>query len=155
MYQWWVFIHIVGAVGFILSHGVSTGTALRIRHERNPDRIRALLQVSASATGVLYISILLLLLGGIVAGVDRHWFEQGWIGVALGVFVAEMIFMYAVTVPYYRRVRKILTIEEAGGAAVGPDEIKALVSSGVPVLSFWVGIVGLLFIVYLMVLKPF
>ncbi len=155
MYQWWVFIHIVGAVGFILSHGVSTGMALRIRHERNPDRIRALLQVSASATGVLYISILLLLLGGIVAGVDRHWFEQSWIGVALGVFVAEMIFMYAVTVPYYRRVRKILTIEEAGGAAVGPDEIKALVSSGVPVLSFWVGIVGLLFIVYLMVLKPF
>jgi uncharacterized membrane protein len=150
-----VFIHIVGAVGFILSHGVSTGMALRIRHERSPDRIRALLQVSASATGVLYISILLLLLGGIVAGIDRDWFEQGWIGLALGVFVAEMIFMYAVTVPYYRRVRQVLTIEEAGGAAVGADEISALVSSRVPVLSFWVGIVGLLFIVYLMVLKPF
>jgi len=155
VYRWWVFIHIVGVVGFVLSHGVSTGMALRIRHERIPDRIRALLQVSGSATGVFYISTLLLLLGGIAAGVDRHWFEQAWIGVALGVFVAEMIFMWAVTVPYYRRVRKILTIEEAGGEAVGATEIEALVKSGVPVLSFWVGILGLLFIVYLMVLKPF
>jgi uncharacterized membrane protein len=155
VYRWWVFIHIVGVVAFVLAHGVSTGMALRIRHERNPDRIRALLQVSASATGVFYVSTLLLLLGGIVAGVKGHWFDEGWIGLALGVFVAEMIFMWAVTAPYYRRVRQIMTIEEAGGSAVGPEEIVRLTASRVPVLSFWIGVLGLLFIVYLMVLKPF
>jgi Predicted integral membrane protein (DUF2269) len=155
VYQWWVFIHIVGVVGFVLSHGVSTGMALRIRNERSPDAIRALLQVSGSATGVFYLSTLLLLVGGIVAGVDAGWFDQAWIGVALGVFLAEMVFMWAVTAPYYRRIRQIMTIEEAGGSAVGAEEIQAMLRSPVPILSFWVGLVGLLFIVYLMVLKPF
>ena len=111
MYRWWVFIHIVGVIGFVLAHGVSVGTALRVRNERDPNRIRALLQVSASATGIFYVSTLLLLLGGIVAGVDGNWFDQTWLGVALGVFIAEMVFMWAVTSPYYKRLRKVLAIE--------------------------------------------
>jgi hypothetical protein len=155
VYRWWVFIHIVGVIGFVLAHGVSVGMALRLRHERNPDRIRALLQVSGSATGVFYLSTLLLLLGGIAAGVKAHWFDQAWIGVALGVFMAEMVFMWAVTTPYYRRVRKVMTIEETGGTAVGPEEIEGMIRSSVPILSFWIGAIGLLFIAYLMVLKPF
>jgi Predicted integral membrane protein (DUF2269) len=155
VYQWWVFIHIVGVVGFVLSHGVSTGMALRIRNERSPDAIRALLQVSASATGVFYLSTFLLLLGGIAAGIDADWFQQAWIGVSLGVFLGVMVFMWAVTAPYYRRVRRIMTIEEAGGSAVGAEEIQAMLRSPIPILSLWVGLVGLLFIVYLMVIKPF
>ncbi len=154
MYQWWVFIHIVGVVGFLLAHGISVGTALRVRNERDPDRIRALLQVSASATGVFYVTTLLLLLGGIAAGVEGKWFDQAWIGVSLGVFFALMVFMWAVTSPYYKRLRKVLTIEEAG-TAVGAEEIERVVSSPVPLLSFWIGLIGLLFIVYLMVQKPF
>jgi hypothetical protein len=155
VYRWWVFIHIVGVIGFVLAHGVSVGTALRVRNERDPNRIRALLQVSASATGIFYVSTLLLLLGGIVAGVDGNWFDQTWLGVALGVFIAEMVFMWAVTSPYYKRLRKVLAIEEAGGSAVGTEEIERAVTSPIPLLSFWVGIIGLLFIVYLMVMKPF
>ena len=155
MYQWWVLIHIVGVIGFLLAHGISVGTALRVRNERDPDRIRALLQVSGSATGVFYLTTFLLLLGGIAAGVDGKWFDQAWIGVALAVFVVEMVFMWAVTSPYYRRLRKVLTIEEAGGSAVSAADIERAVVSPIPVVSFWVGLVGLLFIGYLMVLKPF
>jgi cytochrome bd-type quinol oxidase subunit 2 len=156
MYDWWVFIHVVGVTGFLLAHGVSTWVALRIRSERSPERLRALLDASASTTVVFYVTTFLLLLGGIAAGIDGHWFsQQAWISVALGVFFAEMVFMWAVTAPYYRRLRRVMTIEQGGGSAVGPLEIEQIVGSSLPLLTFWVGSLGLLFIVYLMAIKPF
>jgi Predicted integral membrane protein (DUF2269) len=156
VYNWWVFIHVVGVVGFVLAHGVSTGMALQVRRERSPERLRALLELSASTTVALYAATFLLLLGGVAAGIDGHWFgQQAWISVALAVFAAEMVFMWAVTRPYYRRVRRVLLIEQGGGTAVGPREIEQLVDSPLPIVTFWVGTVGLIFIVYLMILQPF
>lgn len=156
MYDWWVFIHIVGVIGFLLAHGVSTWVAVRIRGERSPERLRALLDASASTTVAFYVATFLLLFGGIAAGIDGHWFsQQAWISVALGVFVAEMVFMWAVTAPYYRRLRRVMAIEQGGGPAVGPLEIEQMVGSSLPLVTFWVGSLGLLFIVYLMAIKPF
>ncbi len=140
----------------MLAHGVSTGVALRTQKERSPERLRTLLEFSASTTVVFYVSSFLLLLGGIGAGFDGHWWtQQAWISVALGVFVAEMGFMYSVTRPYYRRLRRVMTIEAGGGTAVGPAEIEEFVSSHVPMMTLWVGTIGLLFIIYLMVFQPF
>lgn len=156
MYTWWVFIHVVGVIGFVLAHGVSTGMALQIRRERSPERLRALLELSGSATVGFYLATFLLLLGGVAAGFDGHWWsQQAWISVALGVFLGEMVFMRAVTTPYYRRLRRVLAIEAGGGSAVGPQEIEELVASIRPMLTLWVGAIGLLFIVYLMILQPF
>ncbi len=90
----------LGVLGFMFTHAVAAAMALRLRHERNPDRIRVMLQISSSSLVVFYISILLLLGDGIWAGFDGHWWNQGWIWVALGLFVASMIFMYAVPAPY-------------------------------------------------------
>ena len=155
MYGWLVTIHILGVLGFMFTHGVSAAMSLRLRHERNPDRIRVLLQISSSTLGVLYVSILLLLAGGIWAGFKGHWWGQGWIWVSLGVFVANLVFMYAVATPYYRRIRKVMTIHESGSAAVGPDEIDAMLRSQLPRVVLAVGAVSLAFIAYLMVQKPF
>ena len=55
MYEWIVLIHIVGVLGFMFSHGVSAAMALRLRHERNPDRIRVMLQISNSSLSVFYV----------------------------------------------------------------------------------------------------
>ena len=154
-YQWWLFIHIAGVLGFVMAHGTSAGVALQLRHERNPDRIRALLQLSNSSTGVFYASILVLLVAGISLGFQGHWWSQGWIWTALVVLVLTMGAMYAVATPYYRRVRRVMQIQEGGGQAVGPDEIEQLMRSGRPGLILLVGAVPLLFLLYLMVLKPF
>ena len=156
MYKWWVFIHIVGVIGFVFSHGTSAAMALRLRHERNPDRIRVLLQISSSSMGAFYVSTLLLLVGGIAAGIDLDWFgTSGWIWTALITFVVTMILMYAIATPYYRRIRRIMTIEDTGSPAVGPEEIEQVMASSRPVLLTAVGAAALLFIVYLMVIKPF
>lgn len=155
IYNSWVFIHVIGVLGFFVAHGVSTGVALQIRRERSPDRLRTLLELSASTSVAFYIASALLLLGGIGAGIDGHWFShQAWVSVALAVFLAEMGFMYAMTKPYYGRLRRVMTIEQSGGTAVGPQEIEQLVMSRVPLVSLSVGSAGLVFIVYLMVFQP-
>ena len=108
-YDWLVFVHIVGVLGFVFAHGVAAAMALRLRNERNPDRIRALLDVSSSSLGVLYAAILLLLVGGVWAGFEGDWWDEGWIWVALGTFVANLLFMYAYAATYYKRVREVMT----------------------------------------------
>jgi hypothetical protein len=155
MYRWLVFIHIIGVLGFVFAHGVSAAMALRLRHERHPDRIRVLLQISGSSSGVLYLSIVLLLVGGIWAGFSGEWWGAGWIWVALIVFVANMVFMYVLALPYYKRIRQIMAIEESSSSAVGKADLDAILRSRQPMVIAWVGMISLGFIAYLMVLKPF
>ena len=156
MYEWLVLVHILGVLGFMFTHGVAAAMALRLRHERNPDRIRVMLQISSSSTSVFYVSILLLLVGGIWAGFNGHWWDQGWIWIALGVFVANMIFMYALPARYYKKLREVMTIEESGGTAVAPpQQLDAMLRSNLPIVVTVVGLVSIAFIAYLMVIKPF
>lgn len=155
MYEWLVLVHILGVLGFMFTHGVAAAMALRLRHERNPDRIRVMLQISSSSLAVFYVSTLLLLGGGVWAGFNGHWWDQGWIWVALGVFIANLIFMYAVPTPYYKKVREVMTIEESGSSAVGPEQLDAMLRSNLPIVTLVVGLVSIAFIAYLMVIKPF
>ena len=76
MYQWWVFIHLVGVLGFLLAHGVSVAVLFALRREREPGRIRALLTLSGQTTAVFYWSFLVLLGGGLAAATrscERPW----------------------------------------------------------------------------------
>jgi len=155
VYEWLVLVHILGVLGFMFTHGVAAAMALRLRHERNPDRIRVMLQISSSSLAVFYVSTLLLLGGGVWAGFNGRWWDQGWIWVALGVFIANLIFMYAVPTPYYKKVREVMTIEESGSSAVGPEQLDAMLRSNLPIVTLVVGLVSIAFIAYLMVIKPF
>jgi uncharacterized membrane protein len=155
MYEWIVLIHIVGVLGFMFSHGISAAMALRLRHERNPDRIRVMLQISNSSLSVFYVSVVLLLGGGIWAGFNGTWWDQGWIWVALGVFLANLIFMYALPAPYYKKIREVMTIEESSSSAVAPAQLDEMLRSNVPLIVVVVGLASILFIAYLMVIKPF
>jgi hypothetical protein len=155
VYEWLVLAHIVGVLGFVFAHGVSAAMALRLRHERNPDRIRVMLQVSSSSLAVFYISTALLLIGGVWAGFSGDWWGQGWIWVALGLFIANMVFMYVYPTPYYKRIREVMLIEESGGSAVGPQELDQMLRSNRPIVTVWVGLLSLGSIAFLMVIKPF
>lgn len=155
MYRWIVLLHILGVLLFVFSHGVSAAMALRLQHERNPDRIRVLLQVSGSSLGVFYVSVLMLLVGGIWAGFLGRWWDQGWIWAALGLFVFNIAFMFGMATPYYRRVRNMMKIEEGGGSAVGPEELEAVLRKNPAKLLTTVGMLSIGVIAYLMVIKPF
>lgn len=154
-YQWWVFLHVAGAFVFLVAHGVSMGVALRLRQERDPKRIMALLDVSSTSISGLYVGLVLLLAGGIVSGFVGDWWDQGWIWVALGTLIVMMVFMYVVASPYYKRLRTIVGAMVQGSEAVGEERLAQLLAGPRAMILAIVGSAGLLFILYLMFFKPF
>ncbi len=152
-YQFWVFLHIVGVVGFLLAHGVSAGVSLRLRKERDLARVQALLELSSASMAAFYPSLLLLLVGGITAGFVGHWWGSKWIWVSLGLLVLVSFVMYATATTYYRRIRKVLAMR--AGTESGPEDVAAVSSSSRPVVIAAIGVLALVAIVYLMVFKPF
>lgn len=154
-YQVWVYLHIVGVFGFLVAHGVSVGVAFRLRKERDPKRVMALLDLSSSSATLFYISILVLLTAGVVAGFLGHWWGFWWIWLALAALVATMGLMYALATTYYKRVRTIAGAMAEGSQAVREDQLAAVLAGPRPWVLAAVGFVSLLFILYLMLFKPF
>ena len=79
MYEWWVFLHVVGVFGFLASHGVSMGVLVRLRSERDPVRVDELLQLSGRTSAMFYVFLVVLIGAGIVTGFLGDWWGQGWI----------------------------------------------------------------------------
>ena len=154
MYNWWVFLHIAGVFGFLTAHGVSVGVAFKLRRERDPQRILALNELSASSISLFYVSFAVLLLGGIVAGFMGHWWGQAWIWVALGTLFATSIAMYVVARPYYRRVAFVARAIAGGSTAVTEAQFAGILMSSIPFVVAAIGFGALLFILYLMIFKP-
>ncbi len=161
-YGWIVFVHVIAAFGFAVSHGVSVYVAFGIRGRPEADRIRALLELSSRSIGGVYGSLLVLIVAGIVAGVVGGHFGRGWIWVSIVVLVVEIGAMYGLASRYYARVREAVGLRTYGMSRdapdpvpVGPDELAALLDTRRPELIALVGFGGFLVLIWLMVVKPF
>lgn len=155
MYRWWVFVHIVGVVGFLLAHGTSIALTFHLRRERDAKKVGGLIELSRSTTIAMYASTALLLLGGIVAAFIGDLWSKGWIWLSLVLLVLAGISMGAMATPFYGKVAKAARIQASGGAPVPGQDLDVLLSSRRPLVIAGIGFVALIAIVYLMVLKPF
>jgi Na+/melibiose symporter-like transporter len=159
-YAWWVYLHIVGAFAFVFGHGASGLAAFRIRATRDPGQIRTLLDLSSMALGLTYIGLLLLLIGGIAAGIAGDHFSRGWIWAAVVLLVVIIVAMYAMATPFYGQLRVAAGVR-AKDPKVDPNpvvnqaDIDALAGSNRPLVLLVIGGIGILLILWLMVLKPF
>lgn len=159
---WLVLVHVIGAFGFMLGHGVSAHVAFQLRREQDPGRISALLDLSSFSMTMLYVSLLVLLAGGIAAGfAGSHW-GRLWIWVSIGLLVVLVGAMYGLASPYYNSVRRAVGMKVYGDPKDAPPpaplpaaEIAARLDSSRPYLVAAIGGIGLVLIIGLMVLKPF
>lgn len=154
MHRWWVFLHVAGVFGFLMSHGVSAYAVLKLRNERDPARVSHLMELSASSVGFMWNSIGLLLVGGIVAGFTGHFWGQGWIWAAIVVLVAVIAAMYAMGTSWSARLRTIAAAMTEGTEAVSQQQFEDILRSKRPFSIAAVGTVGLLVILWLMIFKP-
>ena len=160
LYPWWVYLHVLGAFAFAFGHGASALAALRIRSVREPAQIRTLLDLSQAAIGVMYVGLLLLLVGGIAAGIAGDHFGRGWIWASLILLVAVTVAMYMLGTSFYARMRaavgaKVREPQGADATTASPAEIEALAASNRPMVLVAVGLAGFVVILYLMFFKPF
>ncbi|HEY8439313.1 MAG TPA: hypothetical protein VIK65_11935 [Candidatus Limnocylindrales bacterium] len=161
-YAWIVLLHVVGAFVFVLSHGASVWVVNAIARERDTARIGALADLSSLSLSGAYIGLLLLLVGGIWAGIVGSHFSRLWIWAALVLFFAIAIAMYVVATPFFKRLRIALGQRVPGMAKDGPEPTPAAdgdivaIAAAAPAMALnAVGGAGLVLILWLMVVKPF
>jgi plastocyanin/uncharacterized membrane protein len=154
MHRWWVLLHIAGAFGFVMAHGVSAYAVLRLRKERDPVRVAQLLEMSSSSIGIMWNAIGLLLVGGIAAGFTGHFWGQGWIWAAILLLIAVTLAMYAVATPWVKRLRTVAGAMAEGSRAVSDEQFGDILRSRRPHTIAAIGFAGLLAILYLMIFKP-
>ncbi|MEA2507826.1 MAG: hypothetical protein QOH48_2444 [Actinomycetota bacterium] len=154
MYQWWVLVHLVGVFAFLASHGVSMIITFRLQKEREPRQVAALLQLSSSTISIFYVSLGLLVVGGVVGAFLGHLWGYGWIWGATVILLLVTGAMYGMARPYYRRVRFVTAAIVEGSEAVTPEQYDSILRSGRPMTIAGVGLTGLVLILYLMLFKP-
>jgi plastocyanin len=154
VYQWWVFVHLAGVFGLLVSHGVSMVVTFRLRAERDPARAVTLLEISSSTITAFYVSLAVLLLGGIGATFDGGLWGYGWIWASLATLAAVIVAMYALARPYYARLRFVATALAEGSSAVSPEQFEKLLKAPQQLTIAGIGFAGLIVILYLMLFKP-
>ncbi len=162
VYAWLNFLHVLGVFGFLMAHGISAGVAFALRRERDLERVRALLTLSGGSYGVMYLSLLVLLVTGIVTGFLGRWWGQAWIWVALGLLIAIIVAMFVLGSRTYGAARKAAGLPYYEGGKTNPpletasaEEMDAILNAGQPVLLTVIGAGGLAIIAWLMMFKPF
>jgi plastocyanin len=154
VYEWWVFVHLAGVFGFLISHGVSISVTFQLRSERDPAKVNSLLQLSGSSIRAFYASLFVLLLGGVVAGFIGDWWSYGWIWLAIVILIVTSLAMLAMARPYYRRVGFVARAMADGSQAVTREQFDSILRSRRPDVVAAIGVVGLVAILYLMIFKP-
>jgi hypothetical protein len=162
MYRMMVFLHMASVLVFMLAHGAGAKAMFVIRRERKPERVRAVVELSRSYVGVMYGSLLLILITGIWAGILGKLWGQGWIWTSLVLLIAIAFVMSYFGTQYYEQVLGALGLEtyetrKKGIApkAAAPAELEALLRQAKPELLAAIGMGGLLVILWLMMFKPF
>ncbi|CAN5862810.1 hypothetical protein BH24CHL6_BH24CHL6_09250 [soil metagenome] len=158
-----VFIHILGVFAFLLAHGVSAGAMFRLRSEREPAALRALLGLSQASLMVMFVGAVLLFVSGIVAGFSGNYWTAGglWLWASLIVFIAVFLLMTPLARMPLDRVRKALDELTSGpptpGSAVEPAPASLEVAVGAlrPMLVASLGVGAVVVLTWLMMYKPF
>ena len=156
------FAHIVSAFVFIGGHGVSMFVAFRLRSERDPARMLALLDLSAFSLNVAGVGMLLVLGTGIAAGIVGGWFGMGWIWLSIALFVVVGGLMTPVAGAHFTRLRHGLGQRTRNMKASQPDpiplpldELNAMARGRAPEITAVIGLGGLVTLLWLMTFRPF
>ncbi|HEU5343831.1 MAG TPA: DUF2269 family protein [Ktedonobacterales bacterium] len=164
MYQWIVFVHILGIFGFLLAHGAAAAVAFKLRAERDETRIRALLDLSRSVSMVSSVALLTLLAAGVALGFMGQWWGQGWIWISLGLFLLIGVAMMALASRPFNRVRQLLQMEQVKASATASvklqgaaleKQVAVTLGATHPLLLTLLSGIGLALILWLMMFKPF
>ena len=162
-----IYVHLTGVIIFLIAHGTSASVGFRLRREREPVKVSALLEASGSTLGVMGIGWMLVLISGIVLGV-QYWLNGG---VRLGWFYASIVVFMAVTFSMTPLTRGYLKARGALGVKPGMvspkawqkiqakgytrDKLGEYLNETNPMALASIGFGGVLVLMFLMMFKPF
>lgn len=157
------YIHILAGFLFLLGHGTSVFVSFQLKKEDDPERMKALMDVSASSWPTMMLSLLTLLLAGIVLGfMNMAYWGMGWIWASLILLLGQTIWMFRMGQGVYHPLRKMLGMVYLIQGKPQPvekqrplSEIKAHIAKTRPKEMLAIGLGGFAIILWLMLFKPF
>jgi hypothetical protein len=152
----WVFLHVAAVAMFLLFHGVQVW-ALFALAPAFPDRERIFdrAEQSRMASTPMYAALGVLVLFGVIAGIDGSWFSNGWwLWGSIVVLLAMIGAMASMAGPYMKRVREATTRWADGSYTMSDEDLEAMLRGSRPRTIAAIGIAGLVIILWLMVAKP-
>lgn len=164
-HPWIVYAHVLGAFAFAAGHGVAATMAFRLRSERDPSRIAAILDYSLwqlSPRSLMSIGFIALFLSGIAAGFTGGYWDRLWIWVAIVLLVVITGLMTPVAAGHYNKIRSAIgqklprdKTEAPPPAPLPPDQLEPLLMASTPWILVAFGGIGFAVILLLMMFKPF
>jgi hypothetical protein len=156
MTELWVFLHIACVSLFLLFHGVQMWAMFSLEPAL-PDREKIFdrAEQSRMVSTPMYVSLGLLVLFGVIAGIDGDWFSHGWwLWGAIVVLLVTIGLMSSMAGPFMKKVRAGTTRWADGSYAMPDAELEALLRGPRPRVIALIGIAGLAILLWLMVYKP-
>ena len=159
---WLVFLHVLSAFTFFLAHGTSVAMAFKIRSETNFERIRAMLDLSASTISTVFISFLAMGLTGLSLPFILKLWGRGWIWTSIVLMVVVLVQMGLMNEKRYKILRKLVGLpymqgnkeypaEEPASLQEVQEHMKKLRVEELVVVGYVIPMV----VLWLMVFKPF
>ena len=160
---WIVFLHVLSALTFFLSHGTSVAMAFKLRSEKEFERIRAMLDLSASTINVMFISFLLLGLTGLALPFMLKLWNKGWVWTSIVLLVLVVVQMWFMNAKRYIHLRKLVGLPYMLGSKAFPaeepastEEVQEFIQNKLKVVELiMVGYVTPMIVLWLMMFKPF
>jgi len=160
-------IHLAGVFLFLIAHGGAGSVGFRLRRERDPARVAALLELSGSTLSIMGIAWLLVIASGIALGVLASTIpgaQLGWFYASIVLFIA-VTFLMTPLASGYQKARAALKLKPPMVSEKGwqkqlakgytADKLGEYLSESKPMALAGVGFGGVLALSYLMMFKPF
>ncbi|MBI3165894.1 MAG: hypothetical protein HYZ24_14520 [Chloroflexi bacterium] len=162
LYQLVVFLHVVFVFGYLLAHGVSAGVSFALKKERDIQKVRTMLDLSAASYPMMFNTLYAFFIFGIIAGFMGGWWRLGWIWVSILLLILIVFLMMAFGGGLYGEARKAAGIRyNVKGKWFPPEpaksdeEVFAILAKTNPILLTVIGYGGFAIITWLMTAKPF
>ena len=160
--RWLVFIHVLSVITFFLAHGTSAAMAFQLRKEKNIERIRAMLDLSATTFMLLFVSYLIMGITGLVMVFLIKIWNQVWVWLSVALMVYVFMHMALRSEKTYYLLRKLVGLpyrhknkEYPAEAPASEEEIIAHIRKISAYEMIAVGFVIPAFVLWMMVFKPF
>jgi hypothetical protein len=160
--RWLVFIHVLSAITFFLAHGTSAAMAFQLRKERDLVRIRAMLDLSDSTVEIMFVAFLGMSLTGVALPFLLHIWNKGWVWISLILMIFVFIWMVRMNERSYKALRKLVGLPYRQGsreypaqAPAGADQVAELLKKTRVTSLVLVGYGIPIFVLWLMIFKPF
>lgn len=105
---WLVFLHILSAFTFFLAHGTSVAMAFMIRSEKNFKRIGAMLDLSGSTIGVMFVAFLVMGITGLIMPFILKIWDKGWVWTSIVLMVIVVVQMGLMNDKRYKHLRRMV-----------------------------------------------